>query len=180
MDAITDGEVWITAPNYSTLTPEYFQANFAVSEQLGVVSNFFPALILLHYQQALKSKIALSEVCGMTFSHGESMWNGTSAMLPGLRIVWDIIDQFGIAKAEWVPYWRNELSSYPDGIIVSSWQRQNRRLLVIFNPAYEPRILDLRKLKNCHMTDQITGKEWKNIQTTIEPRGFKLLLVENK
>jgi hypothetical protein len=178
VDVITDGEVWITAPDYSTLTPEYFQATLASSEQLGTVSNFFPAFILLHYIQAQKSKVTLEEVCGMTFSHGESIWNGTEAMMPGLRMVWDILDQFGVGKAEWTPYWRNNLSAYPDGVIVSSWQRGNRKMLVVFNPAYKSQTLNLEKLAGCRIINQLTGKSWSKLKRNIAPRGFKLLLVE--
>lgn len=67
------------------------------------------------------------------------MWNGTEAMMPGLRMVWDTLDRFGVDQAVWTPYWRNPLSGGPEGVLVSSWKRGTRLLLVLFNPAQTER-----------------------------------------
>ncbi len=119
VDVITSGEEWLTAPDYTTLTPEYFQSILYATDALGTASNFFPGGILMHYIQAQKNKATLSEMCGLCFVHGESMWNGTEAMMPGLRMIWDVLDKFNIDNALWTPYWRNPDSPANSGILLS-------------------------------------------------------------
>ena len=178
VDVLTAGEEWLTAPDYKTLTPEYFQSMLASTDQIGSVANFFPGGILMHYIQAQKSSTTLEEMCGLSFLHGESMWNGTEAMMPGLRMVWDTLDRFGVDQAVWTPYWRNPLSGGPEGVLVSSWKRGTRLLLVLFNPAQTERQIRFDALKSRRITDCLNNGNRVGEQITVPKRGFRLLLCE--
>ncbi len=180
MDVTTMGEEWTTAPDYSTFALETFQLGNMGTRQLGTVSNFFPGLLLLHYLQAQISQVTLAEVCGITFLHGESMWNGVEEQLAGLRQVWDALAQFGVheADAEWIPYWRNPLSRYPDGIAVSSWKRGGAEMLVIFNPAYQAVPFTLPVHSNRNITDALTGEVVSDSMQELEARGFRLWRID--
>ena len=180
VDVITDGEGWTNAPNYSSLKPEFYQMVAMGTKATGTVCNFFPGLILTHYPQAAKCDVTLAEVCGMTFSHNESMWNGVQVQLAGLRMVWDVLVDFGAYEndTEWVPYWRHPQSRYPDGVMISEWRREKQRLLLVFNPYY----------KSTHAGKFPQGAKssmrWtRSIERPLArncPRDFKLLVVQPK
>ena len=178
VDVITSGEEWLTAPNYKTLTPEYFQSILYATDALGTASNFFPGGILMHYIQAQKNTATLSEMCGLSFVHGESMWNGTEAMMPGLRMVWDALDKFNIDNAEWVPYWRNPDSPADRKILISSWERDNEKLMILFNTSYQAETVIL----NNYSDIQDTLDNDKNVpsQINMPPRTSRLLKVKRK
>jgi len=93
-------------------------------------------------------------------------------------MVWKAVNEFGIDEPEtvWTPYWRNRLSArQPKEVKVSSYTRARKRLLVVFNYAYESRRVDLSGLS--HLTDAFTGE---SVPTgfEIETRGFRLLKAE--
>ncbi len=182
MDNITNGEEWTIAHDYSTLVPEFYQLANMGTAQLGTSVSFFPGLILTFYQQAAKSNVTLAEVCGLTFLHGESMWNGVPAQLAGLRLVWDAMDRFGVDKpdASWTPYWRNPASKYPnDGVAVSSYERDGKFLLVIFNVAYEEKSYDLGRWSGRVIRDTLNNYAEVPAKALKMPsRGFRLLQVE--
>ncbi len=177
VDVLTSGEEWLTAPDYASLTPEYFQSILMGTDQLGTVTSFFPGGILMHYMQAQKSSATLAEMCGLSFTHGESLWNGTEAMMPGMRMVWDALDRFGADQAVWTPYWRNPLSDGQDGILISSWERDSNLLLVVFNSAYTEREVRLDALSGRRITDCLDAGKETGTKLVLPARGFRLLLV---
>ncbi len=139
MDVVTFGEEWSLVKDYSTLTPEYFQLAFTAAENLGVPINFFAPLTIHFYSNAKTSAVDMEESCGLAFVHGESVYPALEVELAGPRLVWDALaafDAYG-AGAEWIPYWRNPRSLYPEGVMVSSWKRPDGEMLAIFNPAYD-------------------------------------------
>ncbi|NMA43539.1 MAG: hypothetical protein GX946_09190 [Oligosphaeraceae bacterium] len=180
VDVITDGEGWTNAPNYSSLKPEFYQMVAMGTKATGTVCNFFPGLILTHYQQAAKCDVTLAEVCGLTFSHNESMWNGSQVQLAGLRMVWDVLVNFGAYEnnTEWVPYWRHPQSQYPGGVIISEWRRDKQRLLLVFNPYYEAQTCRLEIPQGYEITNALDKKPWTTRSAQIASRDFKLLLVQ--
>ena len=104
------------------------------------------------------------------------MWNGTEAMMPGLRMIWDVLDKFNIDNALWTPYWRNPDSPANSGILLSSWETGNEKLLVLFNSSYQTENISLNKYSQI----QDTLDEYKNInpQISMKPRSFRLLKVK--
>ena len=173
VDVITSGEGWLTAPDYSTLTPEYYQSIFCATDQLGTVSNFFPGGILMHYIQAQKNKSTLAEMCGLSFIHGEALWNGTSAMMPGLRMVWEVLDEFGVDGAEWIPYWRNPDSPEDSPVKISLWKKNGKVLLVCFNTSYKQETIHLKGYSS--IRDMLDGRRAYPSTIKIPARGFYLL-----
>ena len=178
MDVITTGEEWLTAPDYSTLTPEYYQTKIYGTRQLGTACHFFPGGILMHYIQAQKKRITQWELSGYCFIHGESMWNGTSAMMPGLRMVWDVLDAFDVDNAEWTPYWRNPYSEKDSPVLISSWKKGKKELLVCFNPLYKEAAFTLNTKGQIKEVLE-TGKTLKP-EIKIKSRGFMILEVTHK
>ena len=177
VDSATHGEAWTVAKDYSSLALEFYQSSFMCTKQLGTTVNFFPGLILTFYKQAHDASTTLAEVCGLTFVHGESMWNGVPAQIPGLMLVWNALDKFGIDSQEtqWIPYWRNKWSEYPKGVAISSYKRGNQELLVIFNQHNKTQRLNPAIFKNRQVIDTITGKVLKQAPTEIKKRDFRLL-----
>ena len=177
VDSATHGEAWTVAKDYKTLALEFYQSSLMCTRQLGTTVNFFPGLILTFYKQAQDASTTLAEVCGLTFVHGESMWNGVPAQIPGLMLVWNALDKFGIDSPEtqWIPYWRNKWSEYPKGVAISSYKRGGEELLVIFNQHEKNKRLNPAIFKNCQVVDTITGKVLKQAPTEIKKRDFRLL-----
>lgn len=178
VDVITAGEEWLTAPDYSTLTPEYFQSIFYATNQIGTVTHFFPGGILMHYIQAQKNKATLAEMCGLTLIHGETMWNGTSAMMPGLRMVWEVMDKFCTEGAEFIPYWRNPELQADSPVLISRWKKNRKELLVCFNPSYRPAAFRLNGYSS--IRDTLNGNRSLPSEIKIPARGFYLLQAEKQ
>ena len=78
----------------------------------------------------------MEEVCGMSFIHGEAIHMGIDCMAASVRVILDALEDFGFDAPDtrWTPYFRNPRSPYPDGVAVSTWEREGQILLAIFNP----------------------------------------------
>jgi hypothetical protein len=48
--------------------------------------------------------------------------------------IWDVMTRFGVATAEWVPYWKDRFAATPACVRVSAYvHAQQRTLLVVSN-----------------------------------------------
>ena len=132
----------------------------------------------MHYIQAQKNKATLAEMCGLTLVHGETMWNGTSAMMPGLRMIWEVMDEFCTEGAEWIPYWRNLDLPADSPVLISIWKKNNKELLACFNTSYQPATFRLKGYSS--IQDTLNGKRSKPSEIKIPARGFFLLQAVKK
>ena len=98
--------------------------------------------------------------------------------MPGLRMVWDALDKFNIDNAKWVPYWRNPDSPADRKILISSWERDNEKLMILFNTSYQAETVIL----NNYSDIQDTLDNDKNVpsQINMPPRTSRLLKVKRK
>ncbi|MBT3291689.1 MAG: hypothetical protein HN380_30380, partial [Victivallales bacterium] len=158
-DATLKGEGWSTAPDYSGLSPELFQAEYMFTRSSGVASVHFAGLLYFQYPNFHRASTTQQEVWGMALLHDEAVWNANPVEIPGNMMVWKAVNEFGIDHPEttWTPYWRSRLSArQTKEVKISSYARARKRLLVVFNYAYEPRRVDLSGLS--HLVDAFTGE----------------------
>ena len=140
MDFMLWGEEWSQPKDYRSFSSELFQCAYAGAENLGVPLNFLTPMLVWWYPNAVTSGVTMEECCGMAFVHGESVSPSLDGTLGSLRLVWDALDDFGFQEpdAVWTPYYRNPRSPWPDGVLVSTWERGGEILLAIFNWDYQP------------------------------------------
>jgi hypothetical protein len=93
-------------------------------------------------------------------------------------MVWDVLDGFAVDNALFVPYWRNRLSQETGRILVSSWERGNEKLLVLFNSSYQEEKIVLGKY--ALILDTLDNNKSIAPEISMPPRSFKLLKVTER
>ncbi len=136
IDINIHGEEWTTVFDYDTFTPELYQTLYGLQHAFGTMSQHFAGLIYKQYAAVQqKTKVTQEEIMGLCLVHGDTIFPSNGCEIHGNALVWNALDDFGADRddTEWIPYWRNPLSKYPAGVLVSSWKRDGKELLVIFN-----------------------------------------------
>ncbi len=174
IDVNVFGEEWTTARDYSTLSPELFQAGYACTRQIGAAHSHFAGLIYLQYPGMRDGNVTQADILGLTLLHGDSVYTVNGCEIAGNMMVWDALDAFGVDRpdAEWIPYWRNPLSRYPEGAAVSSWKRGNAELIVVYNVAATPVAVELPA--DLALVNALDGKPAAN-RFELPGRDFRLL-----
>ncbi len=181
VDVNTTGEEWTRAKDYSSLSPEFYQLACMNTEKVGTVGVHFAGLIYKQYPQARSGNVTQAEIMGLALLHNDTLYSVNGIEIPGNKMVWDALATFGADKpgTVWTPYWRNPANEYPDGVAVSSYERDGKLLLVIFNVAYEEKSYDLGRWSGRVIRDtlnnyaEVSAKALKMLS-----RGFRLLQVE--
>ncbi len=173
-DIHLNGESWQYAPNYRTLTPEFFQMTMFTPRQTGSRGYFFPALIYRHVPGALRSDVSQEDVIGLSLIHDSHCWNTHSIEIYGNYITTKPLLDFNVdaPDSKWLPYWRNPLSQYPKGpIAVSSWKRNNRELAILFNTSYKTAKIDIT---GSNIKDKLSNNSIEG-EIKISSRGMRII-----
>ncbi len=175
-DMMLWGEEWSQAPDLSTLSPELYQALYMAKSATGVPLNLLVPHLVMWYQEAKTSGVTMEEAMGLAYIHGESVHVALTAHLPGQIPAWQALEDFGIEAEDctFVPYFANTRNCYPENVAVSSYQRGNRELLLIFNPAYESKIIPEKVFDGLSSLQDELGNAMGDLET-INSRGFRII-----
>ena len=113
----------------------------------------------------------------MALLHGETLYTVNGVEIAGNMMVWQALDAFQADAPDtaFIPYWRNELSAAQVAEVrISTYQREGRELLVVFNTAYGARPV---RLNGRTLTDALHGGN-AAVEFELKPRGFRLLVAE--
>jgi hypothetical protein len=177
VDVNVYGEEWTTAPNYATLSMGFFQLHYMNTRQLGTVNHHFAGLLYKQYPIFQRSGVIQEECWGMALLHGETLYTVNGVEIAGNMMVWQALDAFQADAPDtaFIPYWRNELSAAQVAEVrISTYQREGRELLVVFNTAYGARPV---RLNGRTLTDALHGGN-AAVEFELKPRGFRLLVAE--
>ncbi len=113
------GEGYWFVPADTELSLDYLRIMYG--RQWGMPMEFYPGPIMT---QDYALPLALV--------HGIGMWSSASNWVAQFKTpIWQIWEKFGVERAQWVPYWKNDpgiASSNPD-IVVSSYRKIHNILL---------------------------------------------------
>ncbi len=191
-DAYVDGEQYHWAlekfdGNYMGLTSlARVRAEF-IGRNWGLIPLFLPELS----GPLQRTPTSTRELLALLLPHETRFWIG-ACHRETLTAALDALDEFGMAEAEFLPYWSNGEVVRPEGdeVIVSAWQHpENGVLVVVSNFADEERAvtvtLDLDALglpdavAGSLMMDQgtvdVTGSK---LTVTVPARDFRLVRLE--
>ncbi len=183
-----DGEQFETLkhgqePLLKILSLDKFRAEFA-GKSAGLGSDF-----LVYEGRPFTTQEALS----FTLLHDVLVRpDDTGTQLEQIAPIWKVLDDFGAAQAEWIPYWRADSPAHatsPDTLISLYRARGQGALLVVSNlgptPVDTQVTLDAKRLgitKNSQAEDALTGAqvELRNNRFTLNlpSNSFRLVRID--
>ncbi len=152
-NAFNDG--WCPGEQYSSAVvgkpnfymddiPERVWRTEFASAPTGVATFMLPELGRLAGDDALKDPGPSECLIAAAMCYGVPLWAG-SIHQRVVEDVWAAQTAFGIAGAEFVPYWRQrEIASSDPEVRVSLWKKAGARLLVVANFSEKERVVELR------------------------------------
>ena len=81
--------------------------------------------------------------------------------MPRLAALWNAMDDFGAADAEWIPYWKNPIAVSPASVKASVYRKDGESLIVVSNVSSDEAVTAEVTLPVGvgSAQDAITGKE---------------------
>ena len=83
------------------------------------------------------------------------------ANVPRVAPIWRVLDAFGIADAEWSPYWENPVAVSPESVKASVYRKAGRSLIVVSNLSTEMPVSAEVTLPDgaVHARDELAGRD---------------------